>query len=496
MKSYKKYMTGLLATAFCWAGAVFAADNPFETAENEIYNGRFTSEKVDLRLEQSENKETGRFFVGDLRINGISHLVLARGANGVLTGTMGEIQNQADGKKEFANGASFRFMFQRQENGKYLLQIGENEASQELEKQTFPKLEEFYRGKDSANGLHLSLYPKAGDNKQYTGTIGFKGISTEIIKATVSAGVLQGEMKFDGKTTNSFIIESNKDGSLVFMTGGYKDNLVVPTVDDPITGNNFTVKLKLDNNKPLDMIWCKPGSFMMGSPANEKGRYDNETQHQVTLTKGFWLGKYEVTQAQYQAIMGTNPSAKDRGIGADYPVNMVTYDNVLEFCQRLTDKERLAGRLSNKYKYTLPTEAQWEYACRAGTASALNNGKELMSETGFCNNLDQVGWFGNQNAGGGNAGGKIHPVEQKKANAWGIYDMHGNVWEWCLGWYEEYPTMAVTDPMGPSMGSSRVQRGGSWYNFPRRCRSAMRGNPLPNTKDYHVGFRIALVPVQ
>lgn len=490
MKSYKKYMTGLLAAIFCCTGTVFAANNPFETAENEIYNGRFISEKVDLRLEQSENEETGRFFVGDLRINGISHLVLARGANGVLTGTMGEIQNQADGKKEFANGASFRFMFQRQENGKYLLQIGENEASQELEKQTFPKLEEFYRGKDSVNGLYLSLYPKADDARRYTGTLGFKGKTIQILDGAVSAGVFQGAMLFSDKSTNSFIIESNtvsNKNSLVFVTGGYKDNLVVPTVDDKFVGEK-TIAVSLNNNVSLDMIWCEPGTFTMGSPASESGRDNDEIQHQVTLTKGFWLGKYEVTQAQWHAVMGTDPSHfKD----SQRPVEHVSYNDALEFCRRLTEKERLEGKLSGKYRYTLPTEAQWEYACRAGTKTALYNGKEFSES-----NLNEVAWYGNGSGSGGSANGQTHIVGQKKPNAWGFYDMHGNVWELCLDWFGNYPTTAVTDPVGPNKGTRHVNRSGGWYEDARFCRSADRGSSAPDGHAASLGFRLALVPVQ
>lgn len=475
-------MTGLLAAAFCYAGAMFAADNPFESAENEIYNGRFTSEKVDLRLEQSENKETGdRFFVGDLRINGISHLVLARGANGALIGTMGEIENQADGKKEFSNGASFRFMFQKQENGKYLLQIGENEASQVLTKQTFPKLETFYRGKGNTN-LYVALYPKADDPRVYTGAVGFKGKSIPFTSA-VSAGVLQGAMSFSDKTTNSFIIESNTESnknSLVFITGAFKDELVIPTGGKEPTEGTKSWTVELNDKVSLNMIGVKKGTFMMGSPANEVGRESDETQHKVTLTKGFWLGECEVTQEQYEAVMGTNPSHFK---GGNLPVEQVSYEDALAFCRRLTEKERAAGRLSNQYEYTLPTEAQWEYACRAGTTTALNNGTD--------NNFDEVAWYGS-NGSGGNAGGVTHPVRDKKPNAWGFYDMHGNVWEWCLDWYGAYPTTAETDPTGASTGSGRVIRGGSWWNVPSCCRSADRLNIAPGDRNSNVGFRVCL----
>ena len=477
MKSYKKYMTGLLAAVFCWTGAVFAADNPFETAEDEIYNGRFTSEKVDLRLEQSENKETGRFFVGDLRINGISHLVLARGASGVLTGTMGEIENQADGKKEFANGASFRFMFQRQSDGKYLLQIGENEASQVLEKQTFPKLGKSYHGKGKY-GLNMT-FEKTGENT-YNGTMRFKGENISCTNITVSAGILQGTMMFDKKHSASFTVESEKNNSLFFITGGYKDELVEEKI----------LTVNLNDKVSLDMLWIEPGTFMMGSPTDELGRHNDETQHKVTLTQGYWLGKYEVTQAQYEAVMGTNPS---EFIGADLPVEKVSWNDAKEFCAKLTASEKAAGRLPEGYEYTLPTEAQWEYACRAGTTTALNSGKNLSDEY-ECPEVDEVGWYYYNSKIDGIR--KTHPVGQKQPNAWGLYDMHGNVWEWCLDWYGDYPTTAVTDPPGPVTGEWRVIRGGRWNYFADFCRSASRYPNHPSNYDSDIGFRVSLSIVQ
>ncbi len=254
----------------------------------------------------------------------------------------------------------------------------------------------------------------------------------------------------------------------------------------PVEGFDWTVSL--DVNTHLEMNWVNPGTFIMGSPEGELGRNSNEKQHKVELTKGFWLGKYEVTQAQYEAVIDINPSAKDRGIGANYPVNMVTYDDALAFCDKLTEKERLVGRLSNEYKYTLPTEAQWEYACRAGTTTAMYNGDSTEA------NLNEVGWYGNSNGGGGNAGGKSHPVGKKKPNAWGFYDMLGNGWEWCLGWYGEYPVTSETDPMGASMGTDRILRGGSWWDsFGTHHRCAYRAHIVHGHTDALDGFRLALV---
>ncbi len=218
--------------------------------------------------------------------------------------------------------------------------------------------------------------------------------------------------------------------------------------EDPGSGNaDFTIPLS--GNVNLDMVWIEPGTFLMGSPENELGREDDETQHQVTLTSGYWLGKYEVTQAQYKAVMGIDWK------GADLPVEQISWKDATNFCAKLTAIERAAGRLPEGYEYTLPTEAQWEYACRAGTTTALNSGKNL-SDKNKCPEMDEVGWYW-YNGGGNNP----YPVGQKKPNAWGLYDMHGNVWEWCLDWYGSYPTSSVTDPAGPSTGSHRVIRGGS-----------------------------------
>ncbi len=261
--------------------------------------------------------------------------------------------------------------------------------------------------------------------------------------------------------------------------------------------SNMTIPLAEGIN--LDMNWIKPGTFIMGSPTDELGRYDDETQHQVTLTQGYWLGKYEVTQAQYEAIMGTNPS---RFKGADLPVENVSWFDAKEFCAKLTAIEREAGRLPEGYEYSLPTEAQWEYACRARTTTAFNNGKNIQTEEQRwkepCPNLDEVCWYW-YNWGKESYDNNListHPGGQKQPNAWGLYDMHGNVWEWCLDWYEDYPTSAVTDPTGPDMGLHRVVRGGSWDGRARNCRSAFRVFYMPDDCYDYGGFRVALAPVK
>ena len=266
---------------------------------------------------------------------------------------------------------------------------------------------------------------------------------------------------------------------------------------------DFTIPLS--NSVNLDMIAVGPGTFMMGSPEDELGKAATiviETQHQVTLTKGYWLGKYEVTQAQYKTVMKNNPSW---GVGDNRPVEQVYWDDATNFCAKLTAIEKAAGRLPMGYEYTLPTEAQWEYACRAGTTTALNSGKNL---TGIdkCSNMNEVGWYlyncGRYTDYGYDTGGSgSHTyVGKKLPNAWGLYDMHGNVSELCLDWYGDYPDTAVTDPTGPSTGEKRVVRGGNWFDRAQSCRSASRSYVISNFQDkrksYYLGFRVALAPVQ
>ncbi|MEI6656399.1 MAG: formylglycine-generating enzyme family protein [Verrucomicrobiota bacterium] len=212
----------------------------------------------------------------------------------------------------------------------------------------------------------------------------------------------------------------------------------------------------------MDLVLISSGTFTMGS---DKG--GNERAHQVTLTKPFYLGKTEVTQEQWQQVMGGNPSEfKD----AKNPVENVSWDDCQEFVVKL--RKKVPGQT-----FRLPTEAEWEYACRAGTTGD------------YAGNLDDMAWYDD------NSGSKTHPVGQKKPNAWGLYDMHGNVWEWCADWYGDDPHGAVTDPTGPNTGSARVGRGGSWYRDGSGCRSANRRRSTPGIRNRNLGFRVAAVPV-
>jgi sulfatase modifying factor 1 len=238
---------------------------------------------------------------------------------------------------------------------------------------------------------------------------------------------------------------------------------------EPPNGESFSV-----SELNLDMLWCKPGTFMMGSPKDEKDRDENETQHKVTLTKGFYLGKHEVTQAQWEKVMGSNPSHCK---GATLPVEKVSWDEAIKFCEKLTQTEKEAGRLPEGWTYTLPTEARWEYACRAGTTTAYSFGDEITPK--------QANYYEGKI-------GKTTEVGTYPANAWGFHDMHGNVWEWCLDWYGDYPNGSASDPVGQSDGSARVYRGGSWVDYGWIMRSANRNRSTPDYRSNNLGFRLSL----
>ena len=226
---------------------------------------------------------------------------------------------------------------------------------------------------------------------------------------------------------------------------------------------------------PTGFVWIVPGTFVMGSPVSEDGRDSSEVIHTVTLTQGFWMSDHETTQREYQLVMESNPS---NWKGESLPVEKVSWSDAVAYCQKLTERERAAGRITAQQAYRLPTEAEWEYAARAGTAGARYR------------ELDAIAWHG------GNSGSETHAVKQKTANIWGLHDMIGNVWEWCSDWSGDYPTGSVTDPTGPSSGSFRVDRGGCCCGDARFARSAGRSGDLPGGRYYYLGFRPALSSVR
>jgi formylglycine-generating enzyme required for sulfatase activity len=233
------------------------------------------------------------------------------------------------------------------------------------------------------------------------------------------------------------------------------------------------------------MVWIPAGTFTMGSPLTEVDRQSNEgPQTQVTLSQGFWMSQYETTQEEYLAVMGSNPSHFTGDLNR--PVEMVNWNDAISYCAKLTAHELAAGRLPAGYAYRLPTEAEWEYACRAGTTTRFSYGDDL----GYTQ-LGNYAWYSE------NSGGKIHAVGGKLPNAWGLYDMQGNVWELCLDWYSEsFPGGSVTDPRGPTTGSLRVIRGGGLNYYGGACRSACRLYFTPDYGGGGLGFRPVLAPGQ
>jgi formylglycine-generating enzyme required for sulfatase activity len=265
-------------------------------------------------------------------------------------------------------------------------------------------------------------------------------------------------------------------------TGRWSDTITVPA--ESVLAQDVTMGAAT-NSVGMTMMQIEPGRFFMGSPQSETDRESDEAQHEVTLTRPFLMSATEVTQGQWEAVMGSNPS-NFKG-SKDLPVENVSWYNCVEFCNKLSAREGLTpaytiqgtdvswNRAATGYR--LPTEAEWEYACRAGTRTKYNFG-DRDADLGRAGRYDS------------NSGSKTHPVGAKTANAWSLYDMHGNVWEWCWDWYGEYPTGGVNDPAGPGQGANRVLRGGSWLGEARYCRSANRNYCDPGLSYSNIGFRV------
>ncbi len=245
------------------------------------------------------------------------------------------------------------------------------------------------------------------------------------------------------------------------------------------------------NSLGMKFALIPAGKFTMGSPTSEKGRGDDEPQHEVTIGRPFYLGVYEVTQGQYQKVMGNNPSffsaagaGQQRVKGkdtADYPVDSVTWLEAAAFCAKLSELPAEKGR-----RYRLPTEAEWEYACRAGTKTVFHYGNDLNAyKANFCGLIYAA--YGNGGAGPFLRATTL--VGNFEPNAFGLYDMHGNVQEWCQDWYAADPK---EDPQGPKAGTERVLRGGGWPHSGKSVRSAVRGKLPPDERAYSVGFRVVM----
>lgn len=255
------------------------------------------------------------------------------------------------------------------------------------------------------------------------------------------------------------------------------DKLQSPVVNNSLGGKRTTL-IKTVNG--MEFTWIPAGSFMMGSPAGEPERENGEKQHRVTLTKGFYMQTTEVTQGQWKAVMGNNPSYF-QDCGNNCPVEKVSWDDVQEFIRKLNNQDR-------PNRYSLPTEAQWEYAARAGKQTPFYFGK--------CLSTSQVNYNGNypmSSCSTGKYQKQTLPVKSFSPNKWGLYNMHGNVWEWCQDWKGDYSFNSVVNPKGPLSGSDRVIRGGSWSDHAGYCRSAFRGWHGPAYQFSGLGFRLVLL---
>ena len=250
------------------------------------------------------------------------------------------------------------------------------------------------------------------------------------------------------------------------------------------TQNGLGHFVDLNSTVALEMIWVQPGTFTMGSPVTEAGRKTSELERNVTLTEGFYLGKYEVTQAQYEAVMAGNAdglsATPSQFGGSNRPVEQVSWNDVQVFLSRLNQSEQAAGRLQSGWEYALPTEAQWEYACRAGTKTAYHWGNDINASLA---NYVTSGI------------GQHSAVGQYPSNPWGLYDMHGNVWEWTTDWFGQYDGVEVSDPVGPVSGAFKVPRSGSAWSDGTRLRAAARGEPGSVPMGSDIGFRLAYKPI-
>ena len=243
---------------------------------------------------------------------------------------------------------------------------------------------------------------------------------------------------------------------------------------------NEEIMVDLPGGATLEMVWIEAGTFMLGSPLSEEDRLHREGPlHEVTISQGFYLGEYEVTQGQWEGVMGTTPWSGESYVQANrnHPAVQISWNDVQEFIGRLNDA-------AGEGIYRLPIEAEWEYSCRAGTTTRWSFGDDEHQ-------LGDYAWY-DDNAW--NAGVQYaHEAGAKRPNPWGLHDMHGNCWEWVQDWYGEYSSDAQVDPTGPASGFARVVRGGSWNDNARNVRSAFRGSFPPDDCGYGVGFRLLRV---
>ncbi len=362
---------------------------------------------------------------------------------------------------------------------------------------------------------------------------------------TASLGVTP--LRLDGLPPGSHSFVLTRAGyksasASVTLNSAEERKLEVPLVQLATPGLDWTVP-----GIDVEMKWLEPGRFTMGSPEGESGRDSDEVPHQVRLHNGFWMGRCEVTMKQWKALMGTDIRAQLSkavgddtlydvggkkqtirdywGVGRDLdpvsriakeeddlPVYYVSWEDAAEFCRKLNRAERVAGRLPAGYEYRLPSEAEWEYACRAGTGGPIYQGVFERKGTNNAPALDPIAWYaGNSSVDYTGRGWDTKDWEQKQypdglagprsvatrqPNAWGLHDMLGNMWEWCADWYDSYPSGQQDDPRGPASGTKKVCRGAGWDSAAYYVRAAERASEPPGWRSRSVGFRIVLAKAQ
>jgi len=322
-------------------------------------------------------------------------------------------------------------------------------------------------------------------NSNHNGVILVSGNTTLTLPAPSNNIGIQYTIKKIDTSANTVTISGNVDGESnpqltqenSYITIISNGNTWYKVAESVATVTNTENQTYISNSLGMTFRLISSGTFVMGSPTDELGRGNDETQYTVTLSESFYIQTAEVTQGQWLNVMNSNPSSAAT-CGYNCPVENISWNDAQTFI--------VALNAMGEGSYTLPTEAQWEYAARAGSNTAFANGG--ITETMSSANLDVMGWYVS------NSDASPHAIAQKTANIWGLFDMHGNVLEWCNDWYDTYPTGSVTDPVGPSSGSERVRRGCGFNNEARHCRSAYRYKSSPGTQHYSFGLRLVWNP--
>ncbi len=444
----KRKMLGVIIGAMLTIAGF--AQNPFEVQATNQFKGVFVSSDFKLRMYEENGEVVGNLFWTD---GNKIYPLRAKLQDSILVG-------------HFANNAKqFPFSLTCQDDGFYF-KAGSKTA-------TMNKLSEI-DFEDTWEGGNVKVILEKARGNQYQGFIFFNG-QKYIFAGRANDISITGKFSKGSQSFPVTLMQDFNENSIKFTTGAYSKMLSGKKYLLKQQEKMEAMKENLNNNSiGMQFVFIEPGSFQMGS---NNGDSDEKPIHRVTISNDFYMGKYEVTQSEYESIMGSNPSNFS---GSNNPVEKVSWHDAIAFCKTLTEREQNAGRLPAGARYRLPTEAEWEYCAKGGNKS------KGYTYSGS-DSINSVGWYSS------NSGSKTNPVGQKQANELGLYDMSGNVWEWCNDWKGSYSSGSVTNPSGASSGSSRVLRGGSWNSSASDCRSALRLWCEPSNANYYFGFRVLLV---